>query len=121
VQEGGRWPGRLLPDPDGVSLGDYLALVLAVGKLDSALSGLEAASPLRGAWETLRSPFVSAWSEVSRPFTSLANNLLGATAPAANEAATEGAVAAFEQAVLRKTASGSVPSLARSPATRSSP
>jgi conjugal transfer mating pair stabilization protein TraN len=90
--------------PEGVSLGDYLTLVLAVGKLDSALTSLEAASPLRGAWETLRSPFVSAWSEVSRPFTSLANNLLGATAPAASEAAAEGAVAAFEQAVLRQTA-----------------
>lgn len=90
--------------PDGISLGDYLTLALAVGKLDSALTGLDAASPLRGAWETLRQPFTSAWSEVSRPFTSLANNLLGSTAPAASDAAAEGAVAAFEQAALRKTA-----------------
>jgi conjugal transfer mating pair stabilization protein TraN len=90
--------------PDGVSLADYLTLVLAVGKLDSALAGLEPGSPLRGAWETLRSPFTSAWGELSRPFTSLANNLLGTTAPAASEAAAQGAVAVFEQAVLGETA-----------------
>jgi conjugal transfer mating pair stabilization protein TraN len=90
--------------PDGVSLGDYLTLVLAVAKLDSALTGLDAASPLRGAWETLRSPFTSAWGEISRPFTSVANNLLGTTAPAATDAAAESAVAAFEQAALRNTA-----------------
>ena len=52
----------------------------------------------------MKSPFTSAWSEVSRPFTSLANNLLGSTAPAASDAAAEGAVAAFEQAALQKTA-----------------
>ncbi len=42
--------------PDGISLADYLSLILAVGKLDSALMGLDPGAAVRGAWETLRDP-----------------------------------------------------------------
>lgn len=90
--------------PRGVSLADYLTLIFAVAKLDSALMGLEASSTLRGAWETLRGPVASTWSEVTRPFTSVLNNLAGSTAPAATEAAADGAFAALEQSLLRSTA-----------------
>jgi hypothetical protein len=90
--------------PDGVSLAEYLSLLMAVGKLDSALLQLGEGHVLRGAWETLRAPFSSAWSEVTRPFTSVANNLLGSTTPAASDAAASLSVDAFGQQLLHETA-----------------
>lgn len=90
--------------PDGISLADYLALVLAVGKIDSALMGLDAGNALRGSWETLRDPVVSTWSEVKRSFTSVANNLMGKTAAQASDAAAQLSLDAFEQALMRQTA-----------------
>ncbi|WP_200254381.1 conjugal transfer mating pair stabilization protein TraN, partial [Thiococcus pfennigii] len=90
--------------PDGISLADYLALVLAVGKIDNALMGLEAGSALRGSWETLRDPVVSVWSEVTRSFTSVANSLMGTTAAQASDAAAQLSLDAFTQALMKQTA-----------------
>ncbi len=90
--------------PDGISLADYLTLVLAVGKLDNALMGLDAGNALRGSWETLRDPVASVWSEVTRSFTSVANNLMGKTAAEATDAAAELSLSAFKQALMQETA-----------------
>jgi len=90
--------------PDGISLADYLSLVLAMGKIDNALMGLDAGNALRGSWETLRNPVVSAWSEVTKSFTSVANNLMGKTAAEASDAAVQLSLDAFKQALMKQTA-----------------
>lgn len=94
--------------PTGVSLAQYLSLITAIGRLDNAITGVKATTgagaALRGAWETLRDPFVDTWSAVKTPFTSAANSLLGNVTPSLSDAATEGAVAAAKDALMKKTA-----------------
>jgi conjugal transfer mating pair stabilization protein TraN len=90
--------------PEGISLVDYLSLVLAIGKIDNALMGLDSGNALRGSWETLRSPVVSAWSEVTKSFTSVANNLTGSTVVQASDAAAQLSLDAFKQALMQQTA-----------------
>jgi len=90
--------------PDGISLANYLSLVLAMGKIDNALMGLDAGNVLRGSWETLRNPVVSAWSEVTKSFTSVANSLMGKTAAEATDAAAQISLDAFKQALMKQTA-----------------
>jgi conjugal transfer mating pair stabilization protein TraN len=90
--------------PDGISLADYLSLILAVGKLDSALMGLDPGAAVRGAWETLRDPAVSTWNAVTDSFASVANNLMGKTVADATDAAAELGLAGFKQAMTRQIA-----------------
>ncbi|MFE8032857.1 conjugal transfer mating pair stabilization protein TraN [Thiohalocapsa marina] len=90
--------------PDGISLTDYIQLILAVSKIDSAIMALDAGSTLRGGWELLRDPLVDSWEVVTDAFTSAANTLMGNTAAAASEAAAELSLDAAKQALMRQTA-----------------
>ena len=90
--------------PDGISLADYISLVFAIGRIDSALMGLDKGNTLRGAWEVLRDPVVDTWSAVTERFTSVANNLMGKTAADVSDAAARLSLDGFKQALLRETA-----------------
>lgn len=93
--------------PDGVSLGLYLQLMFSVAKLDSVTMSLVKAgvsNPAFGAWETLRSPLVDTWSAVKDAFTSAVNNITGNTTAVTTEAAKQGLITRFKQALLQQTA-----------------
>jgi len=67
--------------PGGVSLADYVTLMLAALKLDSAItswnSSTAAGQALQGAWTTLREPIVQSWSTVTDLFTSAVESIGG--------------------------------------------
>ncbi len=67
--------------PSGVSLADYITLVMATLKLDGAITSWNATSTagqaLKGAWETLRQPIAQTWDTVTQPFTSAAESITG--------------------------------------------
>jgi conjugal transfer mating pair stabilization protein TraN len=90
--------------PDGVSLSNYISLIFAVGKIDSAILGLDKGAAIRGSWETLRQPIASTWSAVQESFTSVANTLTGQTSASATDAAASLGLDAFKQALLKQTA-----------------
>ena len=90
--------------PEGVSLTNYMNLVFAVAKIDSALMGLDKGTAIRGSWEILRQPITSTWSAVQESFTSVANNLMGQTTASATDAAASLGLDGFKQALLRQTA-----------------
>lgn len=56
--------------PDGISMNDYLSLVLAVPKLDSAIMALDKGNSLKTAYQSMRQPFADTWTKVKSPFTS---------------------------------------------------
>lgn len=67
--------------PDGISLADYIGLVLAVPKLDTAIMSIGKDSSLKiikSGYEALREPIVGAFQEISKPFTGLLDNVTGA-------------------------------------------
>lgn len=85
--------------PRGVSIADYIEMILAVGRLDSSimalkgiqnLQGFEMVQSAIGSWETLRTPVVNAWTQVTEPFTSALNSVISNTLP--NEAAQKAAM-----------------------------
>ena len=90
--------------PEGVSLGNYLTLIFAFAKLDSAIMGMNKGGAIRGSWEALRQPLTSTWSAVTESFSIVANSLTGATTEAATDAAAQRILAAAKQEVLSKTA-----------------
>ena len=90
--------------PEGVSLGNYLSLVFALAKTDSAILAMDKGSQVRGAWETLRAPVTSTWSAVQQSFTSVANTLTGETAAAASDVAATGLLEEAKQQLLSATA-----------------
>ena len=89
--------------PEGVSLGNYLTLIFALAKLDSAIMGMNKGGAIRGSWEALRQPLTSTWTAVKEPFSSVANSLTGATTEAATDAAAQGVLELTKQEVLSKT------------------
>jgi len=89
--------------PAGVSLVDYIQLIVAMTKIDSAIMASESGSSLRGGWELLRDPLVDTWDAVSETITSAANNLVGNTAAATSEAGARFSLDAAKQALLRQT------------------
>jgi conjugal transfer mating pair stabilization protein TraN len=90
--------------PGGVSLTDYLSLVMAVSKIDSAVMGMDKGSAIRGGWETLRQPLDSTWTAVKDGFTSVANNLMGQAAPQVNDALAKLSLEGFKQELMHATA-----------------
>ena len=90
--------------PSGVSLTDYIQLIFALGKIDSAILALDAGSPIRGGWERLRDPLADSWDAVSEAFTSAANNLMGNTTAAASDAAARLSLDTAKQALIRQSA-----------------
>lgn len=63
--------------PTGISLVDYMRLVMAVPKIDAAIVGLGQENLLSGAYQGLRNPVMSGWTEVTKPFTSFTENVSG--------------------------------------------
>ncbi|AJY53127.1 conjugal transfer mating pair stabilization protein TraN [Halomonas sp. KO116] len=67
--------------PSGISMGDYLTMIMTVPKIDNAIVGLESDGPLaalKGSYQLLRDPITSGWSSVTQPFTSRIENVSGA-------------------------------------------
>lgn len=67
--------------PDGISLSDYVSLVMAVPKLDTAIMSIGKDSSfkiIKSGYEALREPIVGAFQEISKPFTGLLDNVTGA-------------------------------------------
>ena len=101
--------------PTGISLSDYVALLMAARKVDGAL-GAPIGSQLQGAWETVQQAGTDVWSDVSQPFDSALNSLTGQTASSAAQAgvtdatsqagsaAASGLLASTEQELMRSTA-----------------
>lgn len=89
--------------PGGVSLGDYLRLIMAVRNVDAAMMSLDTANQMRGAWELLRNPITSAWGVADSAFTSAWNSVSGSTVAAASDAAAAGLMGQAQQFMLRQT------------------
>lgn len=64
--------------PENISLADYLTMLMAVPKLDSAIMALDKGSALKGTYQALRDPAMQGWTEVSKPFASYGENISGA-------------------------------------------
>ncbi|MBM5276756.1 conjugal transfer mating pair stabilization protein TraN [Vibrio parahaemolyticus] len=64
--------------PSGLSMGDYLTLMMSVPKLDGAIMSLENGSAIKGAYQAIRDPAISGWTEITKPFTSYIENITGA-------------------------------------------
>ncbi|PXX95837.1 conjugal transfer mating pair stabilization protein TraN [Halomonas sp. LBP4] len=67
--------------PQGVSLKDYLTLIMMTPKIDSAIMGLEQTdkfSSIAGAYNHLRQPVTDSWSTITSPFTSRLESATGA-------------------------------------------
>ncbi|MBW5414830.1 conjugal transfer mating pair stabilization protein TraN [Pseudomonas sp. MAG002Y] len=66
--------------PTNVSVGDYLALVLAVPKIDSALMSIKSHSALgsiQSSYAALRNPVVNTFQPITKPFTSFYDGIIG--------------------------------------------
>lgn len=94
--------------PGGIGLGEYLTLILAVGKADSAVRSLDAANVVRSSYEALvdpaLAPFEAAYSAVSETFASSINSVFGTTVIDTTEAATSGLLGAVQQGLMRQAA-----------------
>ncbi|EGQ9728219.1 conjugal transfer mating pair stabilization protein TraN [Vibrio cholerae] len=64
--------------PSGLSMGDYLTLMMSVPKLDGAIMALDSGSAIKGAYQAIRDPAISGWTEITKPFTSYMENITGA-------------------------------------------
>lgn len=68
--------------PKGISLTDYVSLIMGVKKMNTAIMGIEAGSNLsfiKSGYETLTSPITGAYDVISKPFTGLIDNIKGVT------------------------------------------
>lgn len=90
--------------PSGVSLTDYINMITAVNKLDTAIMAMDPSSALYGSWNSLREPVTSTWSAVKEPFVSAWDSLMGAGPSTAAQAGAEQAATGFMQALTNKTA-----------------
>ncbi len=95
---GGIFDACELPAPPGS--GPYLDLVFLIGALDANLTVLSPASPLRGAWETLRDPDVTALESLKTPFASVSNTVSASTEPNADQAVADEDLARVRQDLL---------------------
>lgn len=67
---------------DGVSLADYLTLIMQVPKLDGAIMklGTDAdPSAIKGAYQIIRDPVMQGWDTVTQPFASYIENITAST------------------------------------------
>lgn len=85
--------------PGGVGLFGYLQLIMAVGKLDSAIMGMEGVAGLDaavGAWSELRAPVMDTYTTISEGLVEGWETITGTTTELAGEAAQEGILAAMQ-------------------------
>ncbi len=73
--------------PAGVSLTDYLEMIMLTPKLDAAVMALEKGTAVRSAYQLLRDPLLEGWTKLTRPFTAYIENISGAvdTLPSAGK------------------------------------
>lgn len=91
--------------PDGVSLTDYITMLMAVRKLDGVMMAQSMnGTVLQGSWEMLRQPVASTWSAVKQPFSSAVNSMMGNSSASASNNALEVAVGDFKQKLIDETA-----------------
>jgi len=64
--------------PTSTTAGTYIAALMAMAKLDSALMALESGNAIRGAYQVLRAPIAHTVSTVTKPFASYVENISGA-------------------------------------------
>lgn len=77
----------------GMGLSQYIELLMATSQLDNAIMDMKATSPIRGAWEVLRTPFSSAadvWNGVQADFASGVNDLVGTDMLSVSDVAEQG-------------------------------
>lgn len=88
----------------GVSVGQYINMIFAVGQLDTAIMSMESTSAIRGSWEVLREPFATAWDNVQQPLTSAWNSIWGGTQAEASDVAANGLFATVQQTLMQNAA-----------------
>ena len=99
-------------EPDGIGLGSYIAMLLAMKKLDAAILGIDTAATgalgsLRGGWELMRTPFSyagNAWDAATTWLSTGVDSITGGAVSTASEAMKGLSVEAFKQAMLNTTA-----------------
>lgn len=68
--------------PKGIGLHEYIGLITAVGKLDTAITSIKATSgtlhAIKSGYSALRQPIVNAFETVSKPFTSMMDSISSA-------------------------------------------
>lgn len=91
--------------PDGVSLTDYITMLMAVRKLDGAIMAQSMnGTALQGSWEMLRQPITNTWSAVKQPFSSAVNSMMGKSSPSASPADLGQVFSGFKQDMMNQTA-----------------
>ena len=91
--------------PDGVSLTDYITMLMAVRKLDGAIMASSMnGTALQGSWEMLRQPITNTWSAVKQPFSSAVNSMMGKSSPSASPADLGQVFSGFKQDMMNQTA-----------------
>ena len=76
-----------------MGLSQYIELLMATSQVDNAIMDMKATSPVRGAWEVLRTPFASAgdaWNGVQADFASGVNDLVGSDLLSVSDVAEQG-------------------------------
>lgn len=64
--------------PSGVSLNDYMTMIMTVPKLDGAIMGLSDTNVIKGGYQVIREGVMATWDAVSKPFASYVENISGA-------------------------------------------
>lgn len=91
----------------GMGLSQYIELLMATSQLDNAIMDMNATSPIRGAWEVLRTPFASAgdaWNGVQADFASGVNNLVGSDLLSVSDVAEQGLLDALQSELTNSVA-----------------
>ena len=67
--------------PEGISLNDYITLLMATSKLDAAAMAVDPknANMVVGAYQNLATPIHQTFTEITKPFTSFAEGIAGET------------------------------------------
>ncbi|ODN41391.1 conjugal transfer mating pair stabilization protein TraN [Piscirickettsia litoralis] len=64
--------------PEGISLSDYITLIMAAPKLDTGIMSLGDTNIIKSAYSALRNPIVNSWTEAVKPFSNFVDNISGA-------------------------------------------
>lgn len=64
--------------PSGVSLNDYMTMIMSIPKLDGAIMQLSDTNVIKGGYQVIREGVMASWDAVSKPFASYVENISGA-------------------------------------------
>lgn len=90
--------------PSGIGLGEYIRLISAMNRLDTAVMAMNPSSATYGAWSTLRQPVADSWSALQKPFVTAWDGLSGAVPDTAAQMSAEQAAGGFTQALTNQAA-----------------